>query len=75
MNILPGCLTGLFHLICYGEAGYKAENKTGGVGVSLVPEPKMRTEGLGVSADQKKFDPENKDGGRGGISLERPIEL
>ena len=48
-----------------GGAGYKAENHAGGVGVSLVPEPKMRTEGLGVSADQKNFDPENKDGGRG----------
>ena len=58
-----------------GGAGYKAENHTGGVGVSLVPEPKLRTGGLGVSADQKNFDPENKDGGRGGISLERPIEL
>ena len=58
-----------------GGAGYKAENHAGGVGVSLVPEPKLETEGLGVSADPKNFDPENKDGGRGGISLKRPIEL
>ena len=52
---------GDFHLGCL----VKAENHTGGVGVSLVPEPKMRTGGLGVSADQKYFDPDNKDGGRG----------
>ena len=45
-----------------GGAGYKAENHAGGVGVSLVPEPKLETEGLGVSASQKNLIQKTKTG-------------